>query len=72
MCFSEGHEQKVVRDKKGTEHYRNNPGENIIFNITPSPGASVCLKNAENDAHQVVKFMGKEYSFDFERFRKDY
>ena len=33
-------------------------GDNIIFNITPSPGASVCLKNAENDARKVVEFLG--------------
>jgi len=47
-------------------------GDNIIFNITPSPGASVCLKNAENDANHVVEFLGEDYSFDQARFRKDY
>lgn len=34
-------------------------GENIIFNITPSPGASVCLSNAERDADYIVKELSK-------------
>ena len=46
-------------------------GENIIFNITPSPGASVCLKNAENDAHKIIEFLGKEFSFDDQKMKKD-
>ena len=46
-------------------------GDNIIFNITPSPGASVCLKTAEIDARTVVKFLGSEFSFDAVKFRKD-
>ncbi|MBS3123652.1 FAD-dependent oxidoreductase [Candidatus Woesearchaeota archaeon] len=39
-------------------------GDNIIFNITPSPGASVCLKNAENDTRKVIAFFNENYSFD--------
>ena len=34
-------------------------GENIIFNITPSPGASVCLSNAKRDADYIVKELSK-------------
>ncbi len=47
-------------------------GENIIFNITPSPGASVCLKNAEKDAKKIVAFLGPEFNFDTEKFEKDF
>ena len=46
-------------------------GDNIIFNITPSPGASVCLKNAENDARKVVGFLGKGFKFDSKTFSED-
>lgn len=31
-------------------------GENIIFNMTPSPGASVCLYNALRDVEQIIAF----------------
>ncbi|MUV89928.1 FAD-dependent oxidoreductase [Halapricum sp. CBA1109] len=44
-------------------------GEDIIFNITPSPGASTCLKNAMNDTHQIVEFLDGEYEFDESAFR---
>ena len=46
-------------------------GEKIIFNITPSPGASVCLKNAENDARKVVNFLGKGFKFDEQRLKEE-
>ncbi|KTG10906.1 FAD-dependent oxidoreductase [Haloprofundus marisrubri] len=46
-------------------------GDNIIFNITPSPGASTCLKNAMNDAQRVVEFLGDDYEFDEEAFRAE-
>ena len=46
-------------------------GDNIIFNMTPSPGASVCLHNAYRDAEQVVSFLKGEYSFDKEAMNKD-
>lgn len=32
-------------------------GDNIIFNMTPSPGASVCLFNAKRDAEVVRGFL---------------
>lgn len=41
-------------------------GENIIFNMTPSPGASVCLYNALRDAKQIMEF-DKRYSLDEKR-----
>ena len=46
-------------------------GKNIIFNITPSPGASTCLKNAEDDTEQLIEFLGEDYWFDRERFAAD-
>ncbi|WP_224332796.1 FAD-dependent oxidoreductase [Haloprofundus halobius] len=46
-------------------------GDDIIFNITPSPGASTCLKNAMNDAKRVVEFLGDDHEFDEERFRAE-
>jgi len=38
-----------------------NPGNGIIFNMTPSPGATSCLGNAERDMHEIVKHLGLEY-----------
>jgi malate dehydrogenase (quinone) len=46
-------------------------GEDIIFNITPSPGASTCLKNAQRDVKEVLSFLGDEYEFDEEAFEAD-
>src|SRR3989344_3417887 len=45
-------------------------GDNIIFNITPSPGASICLKNAEQDAIDIIRFFGK-YKLNHEQLKKD-
>lgn len=36
------------------------PEENILFNMTPSPGATSALKNAEEDMHRVVKKLGRQ------------
>lgn len=33
----------------------------IIFNITPSPGASTCLKNAQDDAEVISKYLNKKF-----------
>jgi malate dehydrogenase (quinone) len=46
-----------------------NPGTGIIFNMTPSPGATSCLGNAERDAKIVcdylkVKFNDKQFITD--------
>src|SRR6056297_3396373 len=45
-------------------------GDDIIFNITPSPGASTCLKNAMRDTHTLIDFLDDEYEFDEEAFRE--
>lgn len=46
-------------------------GENIIFNMTPSPGASVCLYNGMRDAEEIMKFFDGKYFFDKEKMMKD-
>lgn len=46
-----------------------NPGSGILFNMTPSPGATSCLGNAERDVKTVVGYLGK--SFDQERFNEE-
>ncbi len=45
-------------------------GDRIIFDITPSPGASVCLENAEDDAKRIAAWLGKP--FDAPAFNADY
>lgn len=44
--------------------------DNAIFNMTPSPGASMALQNAMRDATLVAKFLNTP--FDRARFRKDF
>jgi len=39
-----------------------NPGDGIIFNMTPSPGATSCLGNAERDMREIVKHLGLEFN----------
>lgn len=34
-----------------------NPGTGIVFNMTPSPGGTSCLGNAEKDMYLVAKFL---------------
>lgn len=46
-------------------------GDKIIFNITPSPGASTCLGNAYSDTSEIIKFLGNKYKFNKEAFEKD-
>jgi malate dehydrogenase (quinone) len=46
-------------------------GDNIIFNITPSPGASTCLGNAFTDTSKIIEFLGSRYKFRKEEFEKD-
>ncbi len=41
----------------------------ITFNMTPSPGATSCLGNAEVDTLEIVKYLNK--TFDIDRFYKD-
>ena len=43
--------------------------EGILFNMTPSPGATSCLANAAEDAKKVCRFLGahfNDYSFNKE------
>jgi malate dehydrogenase (quinone) len=46
-------------------------GDNIIFNITPSPGASTCLGNAYTDTSKIIDFFGNKFKFDKEAFERD-
>ena len=46
-----------------------NTGEGIIFNMTPSPGATSCLGNAERDVRYIARYLGK--TFDEERFNDE-
>ena len=49
-------------------------GECILFNITPSPGASTCLRNAEDDTFRIVKELKKagfSYKYDNKKFERE-
>lgn len=41
----------------------------IIFNMTPSPGATSCLGNAERDAKLICNYLGMEFNEDKFFFR---
>ena len=45
------------------------PGNGLIFNMTPSPGATSCLGNAEKDLDIIVEFLGMKA--DKKRLNKD-
>lgn len=44
-------------------------GEGLIFNMTPSPGATSCLGNAERDVKYIVQYLGK--NFDQQHFNDE-
>ena len=46
-----------------------NPGNGLIFNMTPSPGATSCLGNAERDLKIIVDFLN--LTFDEAQFLED-
>jgi len=46
-------------------------GDKIIFNITPSPGASTCLGNAFEDTTKLMEFLDNKFKFNKEQFEKD-
>jgi malate dehydrogenase (quinone) len=46
-----------------------NTGEGIIFNMTPSPGATSCLGNAERDVRIICEHLG--FTFDEAAFNND-
>lgn len=45
--------------------------DGIIFNITPSPGASVCLKNAEEDVRRLMAHFAGKFRFNEEQFAQE-
>jgi len=45
-------------------------GEHVIFNVTPSPAASVCLKNALDDMRRLAAQLG--FHVDEEKIRNDF
>lgn len=46
-------------------------GNKIIFNITPSPGASTCLGNSFEDTLKLMEFLGQKFHFNRAEFEKD-
>ncbi|MDP2629083.1 MAG: FAD-dependent oxidoreductase [Candidatus Harrisonbacteria bacterium] len=46
-------------------------GDNIIFNITPSPGASACLSSAASSTKRLMYFLKDQYHFSYERFKQE-
>jgi malate dehydrogenase (quinone) len=46
-----------------------NPGNGIIFNMTPSPGATSCLQNGEQDLRIIAQYLGCE--IDEQRLEQD-
>jgi len=46
-------------------------GKKIIFNITPSPGASTCLGNAFEDTSKLMEFLSNRFTFDRDQFERD-
>lgn len=63
----------VMIDKKGhclhLGEAKLSPGNGIIFNMTPSPGATSCLGNAEKDLDIIVEYLGAHV--DKERLNQD-
>lgn len=47
-------------------------GENIIFNVTPSPGATSCLKAAEKTTKKIMDFFAGAFKFDEKRFKSNF
>ncbi|HNG97781.1 MAG TPA: hypothetical protein PLW93_05905, partial [Candidatus Absconditabacterales bacterium] len=47
-------------------------GDQIIFNITPSPGASTCLGNAYEDTQTLIKRFDGVYTFDQKKRIEEY
>lgn len=46
-------------------------GDNIIFNITPSPGASTCLGNSLLDSKKIMEYFDNKFQFDEQKFNED-
>lgn len=43
----------------GEASIKDNKG--VIFNMTPSPGATSCLGNAELDAREICEYLGAKF-----------
>jgi len=64
-----------IRERKlrhGEGKIAGEDGDPIVFLVTPSPGASVCLRVAEETVVQLVAFLGPGTTFDRERFIRDH
>ena len=46
-------------------------GDKIIFNVTPSPGASTCLGNSYVDTLKLMEFLENKYIFNKELFESE-
>lgn len=68
-----GTRPQIVNLKTGQLEFgdSNIVGKNVIFNTTPSPGASVSMANGHRDAKKSVEFLGDGYWFDEEKFQKE-
>jgi malate dehydrogenase (quinone) len=64
---------QVVNIKKKTMSFGEAKivGDNIIFNITPSPGASTCLGNAQEDVRTMITCVQGTHTFDEATFLSD-
>lgn len=47
-------------------------GDKILFNITPSPGATACLQNAVKSVNKTLSFFDGQLTFDQTKFDQDY
>jgi malate dehydrogenase (quinone) len=47
-------------------------GDRLIFNTTPSPGASVCLANAVRDVRKCIEYLGSGYRFNEDLFESEF
>lgn len=47
-------------------------GENILFNVTPSPGASTCISNSFHDTFKIMDFFEGKIKFNNKQFEKDF
>lgn len=64
--------QIVDLEKMAFSHGDSNiVGDNILFNTTPSPGATISMANAVRDVEQVISFLGRGYYFDRKRLLAD-
>ncbi len=63
-------DKRIGRIAKGADKIVPNDG-GIIFTMAPSPGASYCLGNAEEDARRLVDWLDGDFRFDNQRLRSE-